>query len=101
MHRHNAFPLSTVLLVAANLLIPVAIVLFAIGFFPYKPFLPGLAEYKPFENGPPPEAPFDRIIFMVIDAFRLRNVIQLIGILRAWDKPSAAELDSRCTDCTP
>ena len=30
---------------------------------------------------------------MVIDAFRLRNVIQLIGILRAWDKPSAAELD--------
>ncbi|KAI1093336.1 alkaline phosphatase-like protein [Rostrohypoxylon terebratum] len=70
MHRHNVFPLSTVLLVAANLLIPVAIVLFAIGFFPYKPFLPGLAEYQSFEHGPPPEPPFDRVIFMVIDALR-------------------------------
>ncbi|KAI2463939.1 alkaline phosphatase-like protein [Annulohypoxylon bovei var. microspora] len=70
MHRHNVFPLSTILLVAANLLIPVAIVVFAIGFFPYKPFLPGLAEYKPLEYGPPPEAPFDRLIFMVVDALR-------------------------------
>ncbi|KAI1456758.1 alkaline phosphatase-like protein [Annulohypoxylon moriforme] len=70
MHRRNVFPISTVLLVAANLLIPIAIVLFAIGFFPYKPFLPGLAEYKSFENGPPPEAPFDRVIFMVVDALR-------------------------------
>ncbi|KAI0880833.1 alkaline phosphatase-like protein [Annulohypoxylon maeteangense] len=70
MHRHNVFPLSTVLLVAANLLIPVAIVLFAIGFFPYKPFLPGLAEYNSFDYGPPPEPPFDRLIFMVIDALR-------------------------------
>ncbi|KAI1206541.1 alkaline phosphatase-like protein [Annulohypoxylon truncatum] len=70
MHRHNVLPLSTALLVAANLLIPVAIILFAIGFFPYKPFLPGLAEYKSFEYGPPPQAPFDRLIFMVIDALR-------------------------------
>ncbi|OTA94494.1 hypothetical protein M434DRAFT_394638 [Hypoxylon sp. CO27-5] len=70
MHRHHALPVSTVLLVAANLLIPVAIVLFAIGFFPYKPFLPGLAEYQTLEYGPPPKAPFDRLIFMVIDALR-------------------------------
>lgn len=70
MRRQHAFPLSTVLLVAANLLIPVAIVVFAIGFFPYKPFLPGLAEYQPLEYGPPPDAPFDRLIFMVIDALR-------------------------------
>ncbi|KAI1372968.1 alkaline phosphatase-like protein [Hypoxylon crocopeplum] len=70
MHRRHVFPVSTVLLVAANLLIPVAIVVFALGFFPYKPFLPGLAEYQPLQYGPPPEAPFDRLIFMVIDALR-------------------------------
>ncbi|KAI1409555.1 alkaline phosphatase-like protein [Hypoxylon sp. FL1857] len=70
MHRHHVLPVSTVLLVAANFLIPVAIVLFAIGFFPYKPFLPGLAEYQTLEYGPPPKAPFDRLIFMVVDALR-------------------------------
>ncbi|KAI1393230.1 alkaline phosphatase-like protein [Hypoxylon trugodes] len=70
MHRHHVLPISTMLLVAANLLIPVAILLFAIGFFPYKPFLPGLAEYQPLEYGSPPEAPFDRLIFMVVDALR-------------------------------
>ncbi|KAI1773691.1 alkaline phosphatase-like protein [Hypoxylon cercidicola] len=70
MQRHHVFPVSTILLVAADLLIPVAIVIFAIGFFPYKPFLPGLAEYQPLEYGPPPEAPFDRLIFMVVDALR-------------------------------
>jgi ethanolaminephosphotransferase len=34
----------TLLLVVANLLIPVAILIFATGFFPYKPFMPGLAK---------------------------------------------------------
>ncbi|KAI0097074.1 alkaline phosphatase-like protein [Daldinia grandis] len=72
MYRHNVFPISisTVFLVAANLLIPVAILLFAVGFFPYKPFLPGLAEYQSLDYGPPPKAPFDRLIFMVVDALR-------------------------------
>ncbi|SPN98339.1 related to LAS21 transferase, adding a side chain to the GPI core structure [Cephalotrichum gorgonifer] len=60
------------LIVAANLLIPVAILIFAGGFFPYKPFIPGLAEYEPLdpEFGEVPEAPFDRLIFMVVDALR-------------------------------
>ncbi|KAI5919975.1 GPI ethanolamine phosphate transferase [Camillea tinctor] len=70
MHRHHVFPLSTVLLVAANLLIPAAILIFATGFFPYKPFLPGLARYENLEYGSPPNAPFDRLIFMVVDALR-------------------------------
>ncbi|KAI1504236.1 GPI ethanolamine phosphate transferase [Biscogniauxia marginata] len=70
MHRHHVFPLSTVLLVAANLLIPVAILIFATGFFPYKPFLPGLAQYEHLEYGSPPAAPFDRLVFMVVDALR-------------------------------
>ena len=68
----------TVLLTLANLLIPVAIVIFATGFFPYKPFMPGLAKYE--ELGlsnvvgegrqEPPVAPFDKLVFMVVDALR-------------------------------
>ncbi|CZT05818.1 probable GPI ethanolamine phosphate transferase 3 [Rhynchosporium agropyri] len=61
---------STLLLLAANILVPIAISIFASGFFPYKPFLPGLAQYETLEYGPPPEAPFDRVIFMVVDALR-------------------------------
>jgi ethanolamine phosphate transferase 2 subunit G len=57
-----AFPL-----ILANILIPIAIITFATGFFPYKPFLPGLAQY----DGPgAPAAPFDRLILMVVDALR-------------------------------
>ncbi|KAF7886705.1 uncharacterized protein EAF02_003352 [Botrytis sinoallii] len=58
------------LLVVANVLIPIAILLFASGFFPYKPFLSGLAQYESLEYGAPPEAPFDKVIFMVVDALR-------------------------------
>jgi len=61
---------STLLLVFANVLIPIAILIFASGFFPYKPFLSGLAQYEANEYGPPPEAPFDKVIFMVVDALR-------------------------------
>ncbi|ORY63496.1 GPI ethanolamine phosphate transferase [Pseudomassariella vexata] len=62
--------LSTGLLIVANSLIPVAILLFATGFFPYKPFLPGLAQYEALGYGAPPPAPFDRLVFMVVDALR-------------------------------
>lgn len=68
----------TVLLALANLLIPVAILVFATGFFPYKPFMPGLAQYEKLsfakELGQdwqkPPNAPFDKLVFMVVDALR-------------------------------
>lgn len=67
MARSLLVPLT----VAANLLIPAAILVFAMGFFPYKPFIPGLAQYEPLaEFGGVPEAPFDRLIFMVVDALR-------------------------------
>ncbi|KAK7403190.1 major facilitator superfamily transporter protein [Neonectria punicea] len=62
--------MSSLLLAAANVLVPVSILVFATGFFPYKPFIPGLAEFEPLEYGPPPPAPFDRLIFMVVDALR-------------------------------
>jgi ethanolamine phosphate transferase 2 subunit G len=63
-------------LVLANLLIPIAVLIFATGFFPYKPFMPGLAVYEKLgweekmgwtaEPGPP----FDKLVFMVVDALR-------------------------------
>ncbi|KAJ9134463.1 GPI ethanolamine phosphate transferase 2 [Pleurostoma richardsiae] len=68
--QHAGTPLSTLLLAVANVLIPVSIVVFATGFFPYKPLLPGLAQYDVSKDGSPPPAPFDRVVFMVVDALR-------------------------------
>lgn len=68
--RHGLTTPSMVLLVIANLLIPIALYIFGTGFFPYKPLLPGLAVYGESEYGPPPAAPFDRVVFMVVDALR-------------------------------
>lgn len=63
--------LSTLLLVAANLLVPIAIFVFGKGFFPYKPLLPGLATYgESSVYGEPPKAQFDKLVFMVVDALR-------------------------------
>ncbi|KAI9836682.1 MAG: hypothetical protein M1819_001318 [Sarea resinae] len=66
----KASTLNLVLLSLTNVLIPVALLVFAAGFFPYKPFLPGLAEYVDSGHGSPPAAQFDKIIFMVVDALR-------------------------------
>ncbi|GME46268.1 Type I phosphodiesterase/nucleotide pyrophosphatase/phosphate transferase [Neofusicoccum parvum] len=63
-------PLPRALLTIANVLIPVAVLTFAVGFFPYKPFIPGLAGYGPSAYGSPPDAPFDKVVFMVVDALR-------------------------------
>ncbi|KAL2128578.1 hypothetical protein VTI74DRAFT_9003 [Chaetomium olivicolor] len=63
--------LTSVLLLLANLLIPAAILTFATGFFPYKPLLPGLARFDAVtEYGDPPQAPFNKLVFMVVDALR-------------------------------
>ncbi|KAH9860201.1 hypothetical protein IAQ61_011985 [Plenodomus lingam] len=67
-----------VFLTLANLLIPIAILVFATGFFPYKPFMPGLAQFEDllsYEGGEDevrkqPDAPFDKLVFMVVDALR-------------------------------
>jgi ethanolaminephosphotransferase len=57
-------------LIVANLLIPIAILTFASGFFPFKPFLSGLAKHEDLGFGQLPEAPFDKVVFMVVDALR-------------------------------
>lgn len=68
--RQNAALGSALSLVAANVLISAAVLLFATGFFPYKPVLPGLARYAEDSGYGPPPAPFDRLVFMVVDALR-------------------------------
>jgi ethanolaminephosphotransferase len=53
---------------AINLLLPIGILWFAKGFFPYKPFLPGLSSFV--ETDDRVTAPFNKVIFMVVDALR-------------------------------
>lgn len=62
----------------ANALLPLACLVFARGFFPYKPFLSGLAEYTHLEYGDPPAAHFDKLIFMVVDALRRHATFAVI-----------------------
>jgi ethanolaminephosphotransferase len=62
-------------LTLANLLIPVAVLVFATGFFPYKPFMPGLATHEEVDMPDPlgkaqSPAMFDKVVFMVVDALR-------------------------------
>lgn len=67
-------------LALSNLLIPIAVLVFATGFFPYKPFLSGLATFEEVENeelrlrllkgNDRPQRIFDKVIFMTVDALR-------------------------------
>ena len=59
----------------SNLLQPAALLIFATGFFPYNPFLPGLATFEDAQETArgyveQPQAIFDRAVFMVVDALR-------------------------------
>lgn len=53
----------------ANVLIPVGILTFSSGFFPYKPLLPGLATFDEVDQDAT-SAVFDKVVFMVVDALR-------------------------------
>lgn len=73
MARSRTLRLASLTL--ANVLLPISVLIFASGFFPYKPFLPGLATFEDVaEPGEEilsqPEPVFDRVIFMVVDALR-------------------------------
>ncbi|KAK6429832.1 major facilitator superfamily transporter protein [Oleoguttula sp. CCFEE 5521] len=79
MARSQRF--RTFSLILSNLLIPIAVLVFATGFFPYKPVLPGLATWEDGEElgsdgrgavggDGRVEAPFNKVIFMVVDALR-------------------------------
>ena len=74
MARGRIFRLTS--LTFSNILLPVAVLIFATGFFPYKPFLPGLATFEDVQwpisgsTTPQTEPVFDRVVFMVVDALR-------------------------------
>lgn len=76
---------SILMLTIANLLIPAAILIFATGFFPYKPFIAGRASYGDGKDGNNDSksgtAPFDKVIFMVVDALRRLGIFQAISRL--------------------
>ena len=65
----------------ANVLIACALLVFAAGFFPHKAFLPGLAQWPSGTEVPFVSSPFDKVIFMVIDALRRCN--KCLSILSA------------------
>lgn len=89
--------LCTLLLTAANLLIPLSIIVFATGFFPYKPFLPGLAQYEPLEYGVLPSAPFDKLVFMVVDALRRSAMFQCSMLFSQANMRVSVTLSTRTT----
>ncbi|KAL8760164.1 MAG: hypothetical protein Q9184_003407 [Pyrenodesmia sp. 2 TL-2023] len=54
-----------------NLLLPIALLVFASGFFPYKAVLPGHTYFNAEEEEEfAQHAPFEKVIFMVVDALR-------------------------------
>lgn len=73
MARSRTLRLTSLTL--ANILLPMSVLIFASGFFPYKPFLPGLATFEDVaepgeEVFQQPGPVFDRVVFMVVDALR-------------------------------
>lgn len=69
---------SGFLLIIASSLIPLSLVIFAVGFFPYKPFLPGNAAFNGSGEVGTVAVPFDKVVFMVVDA--LRRYIEYVKI---------------------
>jgi len=57
-------------IVLANISLITALHIFATGFFPHKAFLQGLATWAQGSQAAVRSAPFDRVIFMVVDALR-------------------------------
>ncbi|EXJ72454.1 uncharacterized protein A1O5_04958 [Cladophialophora psammophila CBS 110553] len=57
-------------LVFSNIVLIAALLIFAKGFFPHKAFLPGLATWPTTSEAGARPSPFDRVIFMVVDALR-------------------------------
>ena len=57
-------------LILANSLLVASLLVFAAGFFPHKAFLAGLAAWHDDQQTLSAEAPFNKVIFMVVDALR-------------------------------
>ena len=58
------------ILFICNAILGISILIFAKGFFPHKAVLPGLATWTEDSHASLVSAPFDKVIFMVVDALR-------------------------------
>lgn len=67
--------LQKAVLFAVNVILALGLLLFASGFFPHKAFIAGLAQWSGKDGIQATDAPFDRIIFMVVDALRRFNLL--------------------------
>lgn len=76
------------LFIIANILIPISLLIFATGFFPHKPFLHGKARFDDLDEGYMLAAPFDKVIFMVVDALRRSGECLDIRLCNTADGPS-------------
>ena len=67
-----SFKNPNLVLIIVNLLLPAALIIFATGFFPYKSFIPGFASFQQHDQHglERVSAPFDKVIYMVVDALR-------------------------------
>ncbi len=62
--------LGAVSLFITNALMLLSLMIFASGFFPYKSFQSGRAIFSQEESSMGISSPFDKVIFMVVDALR-------------------------------
>ncbi|KNG81984.1 GPI ethanolamine phosphate transferase 2 [Aspergillus nomiae NRRL 13137] len=71
-HREIAMKVATSkwTILIANILVPISILVFSSGFFPYKNLLPGFATNEHTNNSQIPPGVFDKVVFMVVDALR-------------------------------
>ncbi|KEF61116.1 uncharacterized protein A1O9_02681 [Exophiala aquamarina CBS 119918] len=65
----HSLPAKLAILVA-NVFIIASLLVFAKGFFPHKASLPGFAQWPVSSAASSRAAPFDRVVFMVVDALR-------------------------------
>lgn len=61
---------SAGLLALSNVLLLIAIITFAIGFYPHKSTLSGIARATDSDQLDFADSPFDKLIFVVVDALR-------------------------------
>jgi ethanolaminephosphotransferase len=64
----------------ANALTVCAVLVFASGFFPRKAFLPGLAALPLGQDVSELSSPFNKVIFMVVDALRRYSSLKPFSI---------------------
>lgn len=62
--------LSAVFLFVINAFMVISLIIFASGFFPYKSFQSGRASFSETDNFNATSSPFDKTIFMLVDALR-------------------------------